>query len=243
MTVLVLSGVIGSGKSSLTRILSKHLGTQAFYEKVDNNPVLPLFYKGNAIAEKKRAAGQLDATNPYTFLLQIYFLNTRFHSIKAALTDDNNVLDRSIYEDQIFMKMNTDQGNATKEEYAIYSDLLNNMMEELAGMPKKHPDLLININVSYETMIQRIQKRGRTYEQLNQDPSLAGYYKTLIQYYEKWYQQYDASDKIQIDGDQLDFVDNQSDQEQVLKLIDDKLRDLDRLPKNIIEPIQVQAAE
>ncbi|MCH4172495.1 MAG: deoxynucleoside kinase [Lactobacillus sp.] len=231
MTVLVLSGVIGSGKSSLTKILAEHLGTTAFYEQVDNNPVLPLFYKGNKIAEAKRAAGQKDATNPYTFLLQIYFLNTRFHSIKAALTDDNNVLDRSIYEDEIFMKMNTDQGHATKEEYLIYQDLLHNMMAELAGTPKKHPDLLINIQVSYDTMIQRIQKRGRPFEQLAQDPNLQRYYQDLIAYYQEWYANYDASDKIQINGDQYDFITNPEDRQQVLATIDTKLQQLKRLPK------------
>lgn len=233
MTVLVLSGVIGSGKSSLTKILSKHLGTRAFYEKVDHNPVLPLFYKGNQIAETKRAQGDVNATNPYTFLLQIYFLNTRFRAIKAALADNNNVLDRSIYEDQIFMKMNTDQGHATQEEYLIYQDLLDNMMTELAGMPKKSPDLLINIHVSYETMLKRIQKRGRDYEQIEQDPTLVKYYHDLLGYYEDWYQQYDASDKIQIDGDSLDFIANPHDQKEVLQQIDHKLLTLNRLP-NVI---------
>ena len=90
MTVIVLSGPIGAGKSSLTGILSKYLGTNPFYESVDDNPVLPLFYEN----PKK-----------YAFLLQVYFLNTRFQSIKSALTDDNNVLDRSIYEDALFFQM------------------------------------------------------------------------------------------------------------------------------------------
>lgn len=232
MTVLVLSGVIGSGKSSLTKILADHLGTEAFYEKVTDNPVLPLFYKGNKIAEEKRAAGQKDATNPYAFLLQIYFLNTRFHSIKAALTDDNNVLDRSIYEDEIFMRMNTDQGHATKEEYLIYKDLLENMLEELKGMPKKHPDLLVNIHVSYETMISRIAKRGRQYEQIQQDPSLVQYYKDLIRYYDEWYQSYTASPKIQIDGDQYDFIEHANDQAYILNVIDQKIAEVRGVSKS-----------
>ncbi len=223
MTVLVMAGVIGSGKSSLTQIVADRLGTQPFYESVDNNPVLPLFYKGNKIAEEKRAAGDLEARNPYAFLLQIYFLNTRFHSIKAALTDDNNVLDRSIYEDAIFMKMNTDNGNATEEEYLIYKDLLNNMMEELKGLPKKAPDLLIDIHVSYETMVERITKRGRPYEQITTDPSLTDYYQTLIQYYRTWYANYDKSPKMQIDGDRYDFVSNPADRAAVMEQITSKL--------------------
>ncbi|KRL14082.1 deoxynucleoside kinase [Schleiferilactobacillus perolens] len=221
-----MAGVIGSGKSSLTQIVADRLGTQPFYESVDNNPVLPLFYKGNKIAEEKRAAGEKDARNPYAFLLQIYFLNTRFHSIKAALTDDNNVLDRSIYEDAIFMKMNTDNGNATEEEYLIYKDLLNNMMEELKGLPKKAPDLLIDIHVDYQTMVNRITKRGRPYEQLSTDPSLTEYYKTLIDYYDTWYSHYDKSPKMQIDGDRYDFVTNIADRTAVLEQILTKLQDV-----------------
>ncbi|MCI1890741.1 MAG: deoxynucleoside kinase [Schleiferilactobacillus harbinensis] len=224
--MLVMAGVIGSGKSSLTQIVADRLGTQPFYESVDNNPVLPLFYKGNKIAEEKRAAGEKDARNPYAFLLQIYFLNTRFHSIKAALTDDNNVLDRSIYEDAIFMKMNTDNGNATEEEYLIYKDLLNNMMEELKGLPKKAPDLLIDIHVDYQTMVNRITKRGRPYEQLSTDPSLTEYYKTLIDYYDTWYSHYNKSPKMQIDGDRYDFVTNIADRTAVLEQILTKLQDV-----------------
>lgn len=135
--LITLSGIIGSGKSSLTGILAKELGTKAFFEPVEDNPVLPLFYKGNEIAAQKRAAGDEEATNPYAYLLQTYFLNRRFKMIKEAMQDDNNILDRSIYEDELFMKMNTDLGNATNVEYQIYKSLLNNMMEELPYAAKK----------------------------------------------------------------------------------------------------------
>ena len=218
MTVIVLSGPIGAGKSSLTSILSKYLGTQPFYESVDNNPVLPLFYK-----DPKK----------YAFLLQIFFLNTRFHSIKAALTDDNNVLDRSIYEDSLFFHMNADIGRATKEEVATYDELLDSiMMKELEHMPKKHPDLLVHIDVSYETMIKRIQKRGREFEQLDYDPTLEDYYKRLLSYYEPWYENYDYSPKIKIDGDKLDFMASEKDRQEVLDTIIAKLKEMDKLPED-----------
>ena len=83
MAVIVLAGTIGAGKSSLTALIANRLGSEAFYESVDDNEVLPLFY-----AEPEK----------YAFLLQIYFLNKRFDSIKQALTHENNVLDRSIYD-------------------------------------------------------------------------------------------------------------------------------------------------
>lgn len=214
MTVLVLSGAIGAGKSSLTGLIAQRLGTEAFYESVDDNPVLPLFYED---------------PNKYAFLLQIYFLNTRFHSIKRALAADNNVLDRSIYEDALFFQMNADMGRANQTEVKIYKDLLANMMEEIKGMPKKNPDLLIHIDVSYETMLKRITKRGRSYEQVTTDPSLVKYYHTLLDYYEPWYQNYNYSPKIRIDGDKYDFVENEQDRVIVLDQIEAKLREMGKI--------------
>ncbi|KRM88707.1 deoxyguanosine kinase [Liquorilactobacillus vini DSM 20605] len=228
--LITLSGIIGSGKSSLTGILAKELGTKAFFEPVEDNPVLPLFYKGNEIAAQKRAAGDLEATNPYAYLLQTYFLNRRFKMIKEAMQNDNDILDRSIYEDQIFMKMNTDLGNATQVEYQIYKSLLDNMMEELPyAAKKKSPDLMITIKVSYETMIQRINKRGRKYELVAKDPSLVTYYQRLLKYYDHWMKNYDISPQLIIDGDRFDFVGNQLDRVQVLEKIEKKLLTLGKI--------------
>lgn len=219
--MITMAGIIGSGKSSMTKILAEQLGTEPFYEPVKDNPVLPLFYKGNEIAAKKRAEGDKEATNPYAYLLQTYFLNRRFSMIKKAMQQDNNVLDRSIFEDAIFMKMNADMGNATQVEYDIYKKLLDNMMEEypLFSPGKKAPDLMIMIDVSYETMIKRIKKRGRKYEQIENDPSLVNYYKTLLDYYDDWKKNYDKSPLLIIDGDKYDFMESQKDREVVLKQI------------------------
>ena len=214
MTVIVLSGPIGAGKSSLTGILSKYLGTNPFYESVDDNPVLPLFY---------------ESPKKYAFLLQVYFLNTRFQSIKSALTDDNNVLDRSIYEDALFFQMNADIGRATPEEVDTYYELLHNMMSELDRMPKKNPDLLVHIDVSYDTMLKRIQKRGRNYEQLSYDPTLEDYYKRLLRYYKPWYEKYDYSPKMTIDGDKFDFMASEEDRQEVLNQIVAKLKEMGKL--------------
>ena len=228
--MITLSGIIGSGKTSLTKLLSAELGSTAFYEPVDDNPVLPLFYKGNEIAAKKRAAGDKEATNPYAYLLQTFFLNRRFKMIKQAMREDNNILDRSIYEDEIFMKMNTEMGNATDVEYDIYKSLLNNMMEELPmAAHKKSPDLMVNIKVSYETMMTRIRKRGRDYEQVEQDPSLVDYYHRLLRQYDEWRQTYDASPLLIIDGDRYDFMVNPQDRVTVLETIEQKLVDLGNL--------------
>lgn len=214
----------------MTGLLAKELGTKAFFEPVEDNPVLPLFYKGNEIAAKKRADGDKEATNPYAYLLQTYFLNRRFKMIKEAMKEDNNILDRSIYEDELFMKMNTEMGNATQVEYQIYQDLLANMMEELPfAARKKSPDLMITIRVSYETMIKRITERGRDYELIENDPSLVEYYKKLLRYYDEWIEAYKVSPLLVIDGDKYDFVNNNKDRVEVLEQIENELFKLKKL--------------
>ncbi len=212
MSVLVLAGTIGAGKSSLTEMLAKELGKEAFYESVDDNKVLPLFYKD---------------PQKYAFLLQIYFLNKRFDSIKQALSNNNNVLDRSIYEDSLLFHLNADLGRATKTEVEVYDSLLENMMQEINILTfKKKPDLLIHISVSFEKMLERIQKRGRKFEQLEYDPSLFDYYKELNRRYEDWFDNFDICPKIQIDGDKFDFVEEESARKIVLNKINDKLKEI-----------------
>ena len=203
-----MAGMIGAGKSTYTEMISRRLGTEAFFESVDYNPILDKFY---------------DNPQKWAFSHQIYFLNTRFRSIKAALTDDNNVLDRSIYEDALFTRVNHLQGNISQEEMDIYNDLLANMMEELEGMPKKAPDLLIYLDGSFETILDHIRKRGREFEQIEDDSELLSYYELLFKNYEQWYQEYDQSPKIKINIDTFDIVNNSGDEEKVMSIIENAL--------------------
>lgn len=212
--LIVLAGTIGAGKSSLAAALGQHLGTDVFYEAVDNNPVLDLYYQ-----DPKK----------YAFLLQIFFLNKRFQSIKEAYMSNNNVLDRSIFEDELFLTLNYKNGNVTKTELDIYKELLANMLEELEGMPKKRPDLLVYIDVSFDKMLERIDKRGRSFEQVDSNPELYDYYKQVHSEYPEWYENYDVSPKIRIDGNKLDFVKNPEDLQHVLDTIDSELQKLDLL--------------
>ncbi|APR07857.1 deoxynucleoside kinase [Lentilactobacillus parabuchneri] len=210
--MLVLAGTIGAGKTSLTRMLSEHLGTPAYYESVEHNQILPLFYK-----DPKK----------YAFLLQIDFLNRRMADIKKAWQNSESVLDRSIFEDSLLFHLNADLGRATETEVSIYDSLLQNMMQEMPHMDhSKNPDLLIHINISFETMLKRIEKRGRSFEQIDNDPDLYQYYKDLNTRYQQWYQDYDKSPKIQIDGDQYDFVENDADKHKVIDMIDAKVEQL-----------------
>lgn len=237
--MITLAGIIGSGKSSLTEILSRELGSIPFYEPVEDNPVLPLFYKGNELAAKKRQAGEKDATNPYAYLLQTFFLNRRFMMMKKALQSRNNILDRSIYEDAMFMRMNTEMGNATQVEYSIYQELLSNILEELNHVvPSNDYNLMILIKVSYDTMVSRIKKRGREYEQIENDPSLIDYYGRLLKYYEEFEENYNQSEMLVIDGDKFNFVENIDDRNHILDMIEMKLVDLGNIDCNEYETLR-----
>lgn len=206
--VITIAGFIGGGKSSLAKILSEHLNSEAFYESVDDNPVLPLFYT---------ASKEEISLNRYPFLLQLWFLNTRFESIKRALVNKNNVLDRSIYEDLYFCQINYELGRISELEFEIYKSLLNNMLEELDELPKKAPDLMVYLKGNFETFLSRIVGRGREYEL---DEELYDYYYKLWQGYDNWIQEYyTLSEMVVIDIDKYDYVNNQEDRKEVLKLI------------------------
>lgn len=213
--LLTIGAMIGAGKSSLASILGEHFGTDVFYESVDDNPILPLFYTASEeeIQEKR-----------YPFLLQLWFLDSRFKSIKEALVHDNNVLDRSIYEDWYFAKVNNELGRISDLEFQLYEGLLYNMLEEIEGMPKKAPDLMIYLHGSFEKIIERIQKRGRDYEL---DEGLIEYYRKLWEGYDDWINNhYDASEVLFINIDQYDYVNNPADREAVIKLVEDKLKEV-----------------
>lgn len=212
--VITIGAMIGAGKSSLAKLLGEHLGSEVFYESVDDNPILPLFYTATEEEiEKKR----------YPFLLQLYFLNTRFHSIKKALVHKNNILDRSIYEDWYFAKVNKELGRISDLEFKMYEDLLDNMLEELEELPKKAPDLMVYLSGSFETILNRIQQRGRGYEI---DDSLVEYYRILWSGYDNWIEtKYTASEVLKIDIDRYDYIHNEEDRKEVLQMITDKLEE------------------
>ena len=211
--VIVVGGMIGLGKSSVSKVLGEHFNSEVFYESVDDNPLLPLFYsESEEEIQKKR----------YPFLLQLYFLNTRFKSIKEALYADNNVLDRSIYEDWYFAKKNMELGRISELEMKIYEDLLENMMEELKEIPKKAPDLMVYLKGSFDTVINRIKLKGREFEV---DDSLMEYYKFLWEGYDYWVNNcYSASDVVIIDMDKLDIVNSEEDKKELIRLVEEKLK-------------------
>ena len=213
--LIVVGGMIGLGKSSVAEVLGEALGSNVFYESVDDNPILPLFY--TASPEEIQA-------KRYPFLLQLYFLDTRFKAIKQALVKDNTVLDRSIYEDWYFAKKNMELGRINELEMQVYESLLDNMMEELDELPKKAPDLMVYLKGSFETVLGRIMKRGRSFEL---DTELVDYYRFLWEGYDEWViNHYDASEVLIIDMDVIDVVEREEDKNKVIELVKEKLKEI-----------------
>ncbi len=215
MAVIVVGGMIGLGKTSVATLLGSELKSDVFYESVDENPILPLFYTASPEEiERKR----------YPFLLQLYFLNTRFKAIKQALVHNRNVLDRSIYEDWYFAKVNRELGRISKLEFDVYEGLADNMMSELAELPKKAPDLMVYLKASFETVMYRIGLRGRSFEQ---GESLVDYYRVLWSGYDEWVMKhYKASEVIIVDMDRTDVVNRPEDAKRLVREIEEKLQEI-----------------
>lgn len=192
--VITIGGMIGAGKTTITNLLAEELGFQPFYENVEGNDILPLFYTASPEEQQLKR---------YPFLLQLEFLNSRFEIIKTALRGNQDIImDRSIYEDWYFARVNTDLGSISEQEFKLYEKLLNNMMEELEELPKKKPDLMVYLKISFEKTLERIGKRGRDFEQ---DEGLYDYYRELWKNYDNWVtQHYAESDVLILDMDEID---------------------------------------
>lgn len=212
MVMVTVGGMIGLGKTTLTNLIASEFDYTPFHESVDDNVILPLFYTAS---EKEQEYKR------YPFLLQLEFLNSRFETIKTARKYNKSVLDRSIYEDWHFARINNKIGNIRDEEFTIYEKLLHNMMEELDELPNKAPDLMVYLHASFETVLKRINQRGRDFEQ---DESLYNYYYELWSGYNDWVlNHYDKSQVLMVDMDKYDFVHKAEDRIKVLDMIDSVL--------------------
>ncbi|PVX49329.1 deoxynucleoside kinase [Hallella colorans] len=197
---IAIAGNIGSGKTTLTKLLAKRYGWIPKFEPVDNNPYLDDFYKD---------------MNRWSFNLQVYFLNKRFKEIvEIAKSSDTIVQDRTIFEDaRIFAPNLHDQGFMTDRDFENYSDLFDLMISLV-----KLPQLMIYIRSSIPTLVNHIEKRGRSFEQSIRIDYLTGLQKR----YENWINSY-KGDLIIIDGDNINFEDNAEDFRKVTDMIDANL--------------------
>lgn len=181
---LAVSGNIGSGKSTLTRMLSERYGLRPVYEPYADNPYLEDFYR-----DMRR----------YSFHSQLYFLSRRLEQHLNLVTGARYVIqDRTVFEDaNIFARNLFEGGNMETRDWETYWGLYQGILPAL-----RVPDLLIHLDASLPTLKRRIALRGRAYEQDIPDAYLGG----LNRLYESWIAGFDACPVIRVSGDELDFV-------------------------------------
>ncbi|MEA1875026.1 MAG: deoxynucleoside kinase [Bacteroidota bacterium] len=195
---IAIAGNIGSGKTTLTRLLSKHYKWEPHYEDVDDNPYLTDFYE-----DMQR----------WSFNLQIYFLNSRFTQILNIRKSGKKVVqDRTIYEDaSIFAPNLHSMGLMSTRDFDNYHSLF-----ELMTRVIEPPDLLIYLRASVPTLVNQIGKRGRKYE----NSIRLDYLTRLNERYEAWVQGYDAGKLLVVDVDNLDFMNKPEDLSHIIDRID-----------------------
>jgi deoxyadenosine/deoxycytidine kinase len=186
---VAVAGNIGSGKTTLTSLLSKHFNWDAHYEDADDNPYLNDFYN-----DMQR----------WSFNLQIYFLNTRFNQILSFRRSGKTLVqDRTIYEDAYIFAPNLhSMGLMSTRDFENYFTLFN-MLASLI----QPPDLVIYLRASVPTLVKQIQKRGRKYE----DNIRLDYLKRLNERYEAWIESYKLGKMLIVDVDSINFIDKPED--------------------------------
>ena len=186
---IAVAGNIGSGKTTLTNLLSKQFSWKAHYEDVDTNPYLNNFYE-----DMQR----------WSFNLQIYFLNSRFRQVVDIRKSGKDIIqDRTIYEDAYIFAPNLhSMGLMSTRDFENYSSLFELMASFLQA-----PDLLIYLRASVPTLVKQIQKRGRDYE----NSIRLDYLKRLNERYEAWITTYTAGKLLIIDVDTINFSEKAED--------------------------------
>lgn len=192
-----VAGNIGSGKSSLTGIISEEFGWKPYFEKVDTNPYLKDFY-----ADMSR----------WSFNLQVYFLSHRFSVHKKILKARQSVIqDRSIYEDvEIFAENLFRMGKMKKRDFDNYKRLFAEMTTFL-----KPPDLLIYLRTGMPKLIKQIKLRGRDFEKTIEPD----YILRLNNSYDDWIKRYSLGRKLIIETDKIDFVNRRKDLDRIIELM------------------------
>ena len=198
---IAIAGNIGSGKSTLTRMLAKHYGWEPRYEAVEHNPYLEDYYS---------------EIHRWSFNLEVYFLKERFRDMLSIAQSDQTVIqDRTIYEGvYVFMANNKAMGNLSDRDYQTYMELFEQMTTLL-----HIPDLMIYLRASVPHLVGNIQQRGRDYEQTIQ----LEYLQNLNERYDDFiYNRYKGR-VMTIDKDDLDFQHRPKDFARIVDRIDSTL--------------------
>lgn len=195
-----IAGNIGSGKTTLTRMLAGHYGWTPKFESVTHNPYLEDYYKD---------------IERWSYNLETYFLAQRFQDLlEISKSEDVIIQDRTIMEGvYIFVANNKAMGNLSDRDFDTYMHLFKLMMSMV-----RQPDLLIYLKSSVPHLVSQIQKRGRDYEK-----SISiEYLNNLNERYDEWIGSYEGKVLV-IEADNLDFENRPEDFAMITDRIDAQL--------------------
>lgn len=204
--VIAVAGTMGAGKSSLVEWLRRNFGMVPFFEPNEDNPYLADFY-----GDMRR----------WALHSQLFFLVRRFQIHKTieeqcAADAPPLVQDRTIYEDaEVFARYHHQAGNIDARDWQMYADLYETLKKEL-----RPPDLMIYLRCPLKTLVQRIKKRGRSFEQNIPRSYLA----SLEKLYDAWFESYDLSPTLVVETDRLDYVERLFDRLELVRAIEKHLR-------------------
>jgi len=191
---IVVEGVIGAGKTSLSRLLSERLQAKLILEEVEENPFLKDFYK-----DRER----------YAFQTQMHFLFSRFQQQRnlrqMELFSERMVSDYLFQKDRIFAGL-----NLSEREFALYERLVGWLELEVLS-----PDVVVYLQANPDVLMRRIAKRGRPFEK-DMDP---GYIKQLNEAYNHFFFHYVGAPLLVVNTNAIDFVNNPDDFEDLLARI------------------------
>jgi len=191
---IVIEGPIGAGKTSLAHAMSERAGGSALLEDPDSNPFLPGFYQDRA---------------RYALPTQLFFLFQRANQVRALKQPDLfsglTIADFMLDKDLLFARLTLND-----DEFALYRQVYAQLKPQAPV-----PDLVIYLQASTGTLIERVRRRGVPYERSIPDDYLA----RLAETYARFFYQYEASPVLIVNSDNLNFVDQPGDYDLLLQRV------------------------
>jgi deoxyadenosine/deoxycytidine kinase len=193
-TFLTIEGVIGVGKTTLARLIAERLEARLVLEEVEENPFLEAFYQ-----DRRR----------FAFSCQLFFLLSRYRQQRVLgqrdLFETRAVSDYLFLKDRIFATLNLDE-----DEMTLYDQILPLLQRDL---PK--PDRVVYLQASLDTLMRRIERRGRSFEK-DMDPE---YLRDLSDAYNQFFFHYEEAPLLVVNTDGIDFVESPDDLEDLVTRI------------------------
>lgn len=201
---IAIAGNIGSGKTTLTRMLARQYGWKARFETVKENPYLDDYYKD---------------IRRWSFPMEVFFLKERFRDMLDIAKAKNTIVqDRSIFEGvYVFATNNHNMGNLDDRDFSTYMELFESMMLRMS-----YPRLLVYLRASLQHLVANIERRGRSFEK----GMPIDYLENLNKLYDEFVMEKYQAPKIVIDVDKLDFEHNSHDFGTIAERIDIELNGL-----------------